>query len=86
MQLDATLVERDWRWNCRRSFELKLGKGLLELFFIDTNPAVQKYYDRPWANFTGTGSTCHTSVQPVLLGPWQCVQSSQQSPISPISG
>ena len=53
MQLDATLVERDWRWNCHRSFEMTLGEGLVELFFIDTNPAVQTYYDRPWANFTG---------------------------------
>ncbi len=53
VQLDATLVERDWRWNCQRSFEMTLGEGLVELFFIDTNPAVQKYYDRPWANFTG---------------------------------
>ena len=32
---------------------MTLGEGLVELFFIDTNPAVQKYYDRPWANFTG---------------------------------
>lgn len=53
MQLDANLVERDWRWNCQRSFEMSLGGGMAELFFIDTNPFVQKYYDRPWANFTG---------------------------------
>ena len=52
-QLDATLVERDWRWNCQRSFEMTMGGGLAELFFIDTTPAVQKYYERPWANFTG---------------------------------
>ena len=54
VQLDASLVERDWRWNCQRSFEMTIGRGLAELFFIDTNPAVRKYYDRPWANFTGT--------------------------------
>ena len=54
LQLDASLVGRDWRWNCQRSFEITIGRGLAELFFIDTNPAVKKYYDRPWANFTGT--------------------------------
>ena len=57
-QLDAALVERDWRWNCQRSFEVTLGGGLAELFFIDTNPAVQEYYDKPWANFTGTALIC----------------------------
>ena len=55
MQLDAEVVNRDWRWNCQRTFERRLGGGLAELFFIDTSPAVQKYYNQPWANFTGRG-------------------------------
>ena len=53
MQLDAEVVNRDWRWNCQRTFERRLGGGVAELFFIDTSPAVQKYYNQPWANFTG---------------------------------
>lgn len=55
MQLDAEVVNRDWRWNCQRTFERRLGGGVAELFFIDTSPAVQKYYNQPWANFTGGG-------------------------------
>ena len=53
LQLDANLVARDWRWNCKRTFEMSIGGGLADLFFIDTNPFVQKYYEQPWANFTG---------------------------------
>ena len=55
MQLDAEVVNRDWRWNCQRTVERRLGGGMAELFFIDTSPAVQKYYSQPWANFTGRG-------------------------------
>ena len=55
MQLDAEVVDRDWRWNCQRTFERRLGGDMAELFFIDTSPAVKKYYDQPWANFTGRG-------------------------------
>ena len=56
-------MNRDWRWNCQRAFEKQLGGGLAELFFIDTSPAVQKYYKQPWANFTGRGP----------WHPWTCM-------------
>ncbi|KAK9918475.1 hypothetical protein WJX75_004346 [Coccomyxa subellipsoidea] len=52
-QMHMNLAERDWRWNCDRSFHMRLAGGDVDLFFIDTSPFVQKYYSTPWANFTG---------------------------------
>ena len=53
MQLGSSLAGRDWRWNCKRSYERVLAGGRVHLFFIDTNPFVLKYYHKKWANATG---------------------------------
>ncbi len=55
VQLDATLAERDWRWNCHRSFEVNAwAKGWRSCSSLTRTLPCKKYYDRPWANFTGT--------------------------------
>lgn len=52
-QMHSDLAARDWRWNCNRTFVMQLAGDEVEFFFIDTNPFVQKYYSKPWANFSG---------------------------------
>ncbi|KAK6123777.1 hypothetical protein DH2020_042474 [Rehmannia glutinosa] len=41
-QLSPLLRKRDNRWNCHRSFILRA--GIVHIFFIDTNPFVNKYF------------------------------------------
>ena len=53
MQLDVSLVEQDWRWHCERNFKLTLGDGVVDLFFIDTNPGISEYQTAAFANHTG---------------------------------
>jgi len=52
-QLDAALVAADARWHLQRSYQLRLGGGRAELFFFDTSPFVQKYYETRWAARVG---------------------------------
>ncbi|KAL1201114.1 Purple acid phosphatase 7 [Cardamine amara subsp. amara] len=53
-QLSQVLTQKDWRWFCRRSFVLS--SGMVEFFFVDTNPFVGKYFTDPgdhtydWSN------------------------------------
>nr|VDD38229.1 unnamed protein product [Brassica oleracea] len=53
-QLSHVLTQKDWRWFCRRSFVLC--SGMVEFFFVDTNPFVEKYFTDPedhtydWSN------------------------------------
>ncbi|CAN7102333.1 unnamed protein product [Brassica rapa subsp. narinosa] len=53
-QLSHVLTQKDWRWFCRRSFVLC--SGMVELFFVDTNPFVEQYFTDPedhtydWSN------------------------------------
>ncbi|KFK33419.1 hypothetical protein AALP_AA5G010200 [Arabis alpina] len=55
-QLSQVLTQKDWRWFCRRSFVLSSGSGMVEIFFVDTNPFVEKYFTDPgdhtydWSN------------------------------------
>ncbi|KAH7441916.1 hypothetical protein KP509_03G061900 [Ceratopteris richardii] len=52
-QMSSELVKRDLRWHCRREFEVhhspcsknELCKGSVDLFFIDTTPFVDEYWD-----------------------------------------
>ncbi|XP_010553448.1 PREDICTED: purple acid phosphatase 7-like [Tarenaya hassleriana] len=44
-QLSDALVKKDKRWLCRRSFVLVTTKGLVDFFFVDTTPFVNKYYN-----------------------------------------
>lgn len=56
VQLDVRLWQRDKRWHCARSFQLKFGEDdehSAELFFIDTSPGIANYQTAPWANATG---------------------------------
>ena len=53
LQLDAALAARDTRWHCERSYQLLLADGALELFFIDTPPAIASYHNSTWANHRG---------------------------------
>ena len=57
MQLDVALWEQDWRWHCERSFTLTLGDGVVDLFFIDTNPGIKDYQTAVFANNTGKQAT-----------------------------
>ncbi len=59
-QLGARLPQRDGRWFCRRRFTRSLAAGAVELFFYDTAPFVQYYYDREWANNRGAICTLKT--------------------------
>ncbi|KAK9807654.1 hypothetical protein WJX72_005515 [[Myrmecia] bisecta] len=52
-QLSLELVKRDARWNLERSYQLTLGGGQAEIFFIDTTPYIEDYYSEPWAGFVG---------------------------------
>ncbi|KAG6401839.1 hypothetical protein SASPL_138707 [Salvia splendens] len=44
-QLSPALKKRDKRWNCKRNFILEAGSA--DIFFVDTTPFVQKYFDNP---------------------------------------
>ncbi|XP_010553460.1 PREDICTED: purple acid phosphatase 7-like [Tarenaya hassleriana] len=46
-QLSDVLAKKDKRWFCRRSFVLATAKGLVEFFFVDTTPFVDKYFTDP---------------------------------------
>ena len=52
-QLDAALVAADARWHLQRSYQVRLAGGRAELFFFDTCPFVQKYYEAEWADRVG---------------------------------
>ncbi|KAL4363687.1 hypothetical protein GQ457_04G010170 [Hibiscus cannabinus] len=46
-QLSSTLSDMDSRWLCLRSFILNVGPETAEIFFVDTNPFVTKYFTHP---------------------------------------
>lgn len=58
LQLDVFLWEQDWRWHCERNFKLTFGNGVLDLFFIDTNPGISEYQTAVFANNTGEQLAC----------------------------
>ena len=62
MQLSQRLTERDWRWRCERWYEVSLSGGAVQLFFIDTSPFLQQYWDVPWAS--NPGELCSPAAQP----------------------
>ena len=43
----------DARWHLQRAYQLSLAGGRAELFFFDTSPFVQKYYETAWADRIG---------------------------------
>ena len=43
----------DARWHLQRAYQLSLAGGRAELFFFDTSPFVQKYYQTAWADRVG---------------------------------
>ena len=53
LQLSKRLTERDWRWRCERWYQVSLSQGQVDLFFIDTSPFLQQYWDVPWAHNPG---------------------------------
>ena len=57
LQLDVGLRTRDPRWHCERTFELSLGEGKAEIFFIDTNPFIEAYRNMSWAGQVGESSS-----------------------------
>ncbi|XP_057804810.1 purple acid phosphatase 3-like [Salvia miltiorrhiza] len=44
-QLSPALKKLDRRWNCKRNFIVEAGAA--DIFFVDTTPFVQKYFDNP---------------------------------------
>jgi hypothetical protein len=56
LQVSARLPQRDGRWFCRRSYTRSFAGGAVDVFFYDTAPFVQYYYDREWANNRGAHS------------------------------
>ena len=53
LQLDIALRERDHRWHCARAFERQHRQQEIEIFFIDTNPAIEGYQTAPFADNKG---------------------------------
>ena len=64
-QLDAALVTADARWHLQRAYQLPLAGGRAELFFFDTSPFVQKYYQTAWAD--RVGAHCNTLKSAVCI-------------------
>ena len=58
VQLNARLTQRDWRWHCERWFQQSLAQGVLDIFFIDTSPAIQDYHEEVWATNQGMPGRC----------------------------
>lgn len=84
-QMHTNLAERDWRWNCDRSFHMRLAGGDVDFFFIDTSPFVQKYYSTPWANFTGahcTGSSKRHFLGAIRLYENKCKSAIANCPVT----
>ena len=56
-QLDVRLKDRDWRWNCKRSYTMTFESkqsGRVDMFFIDTTPILDsKYSSAIWADNIG---------------------------------
>lgn len=44
-QLNISLANLDPRWHCERSYTHKTAGGRVELFFLDTSPFIQRYYN-----------------------------------------
>ncbi len=53
LQLDIGLWKRDHRWHCARTFERQHRQQEIEIFFIDTNPAIEAYQTAPFADNKG---------------------------------
>ena len=56
----------DARWHLQRAYQLPLAGSRAELFFFDTSPFVQKYYETAWAN--RIGARCSEFRKSVALG------------------
>lgn len=52
-QLSWELGARDKRWFCQRAFQKSFANGRVDMFFYDTVPFVQRYYQTKWAASTG---------------------------------
>lgn len=52
-QLSARLVERDSRWQVKRSRVVSLAGGAVDIFMYDTTPFVQYYGNRSWVTNPG---------------------------------
>lgn len=67
-QLSWQLSQQDKRWCCERSYQKILANGKAELFFYDTVPFVQRYYQKKWANSIGRCRFCslHMNVDASL--------------------
>ena len=53
LQLSWALGQQDNRWFCERSYQKILAKGKVEMFFYDTCPFVERYYQKTWASNIG---------------------------------
>ena len=52
-QLGAELPERDWRWNCERSYTKRFLDDVVEIFFVDTSTFISAYRNVSWAKYDG---------------------------------
>lgn len=48
-QLNMSLTNLDPRWHCERAYTHKAAGGRVELFFLDTSPFIQRYYNNSGA-------------------------------------
>ena len=53
VQLSWELAARDKRWFRQRSFQKSFADGRVDMFFYDTVPFVQRYYQEKWATNIG---------------------------------
>ena len=95
LQLDIGLRERDHRWHCARSFERQHRQQEIEIFFIDTNPAIEGYQTAPFADNKGAVEHAMSGTAPLLraqdlpalilfhataaLGGWMCALADRMS-------
>lgn len=65
--MDVALRTRDPRWHCERTFELSLGEGKADIFFIDTSPFIEAYYNYSWAGQLGKGLLLDALVMRLMV-------------------
>lgn len=53
VQVGSSIRVHDTRWHCARQYTQTLLNGVIELFYIDTSPFIQSYYETSWAKYKG---------------------------------
>lgn len=76
------LRTRDPRWHCERTFQLALGDGKAEIFFIDTSPFIEDYRNVSW--FDQEGATPGADLSTPQSAPVYAQKTCKPAPWRPI--